>query len=103
MDNPSTPEQNTDHNIGKNGNRLRRGNPGNKGGPGRPPDEIRQRLREDFYKNLAKIQKWAKSDDPALAMKAMEMQAKYGLGTPAAAVDKDGNQTDLPAVMYAQK
>lgn len=69
---------------------LAGGRKGHKGGGGRPPDEIRRALREDFFKNLKNLQKWAKSDDPAIAMKAMEMQAKYGVGTTFTETDDQG-------------
>lgn len=82
---------------------LAGGKRGNKGGPGRPPDVIRAKLRKQFYRNLAKLQSFAEDTDPAVAMKALEMQAKYGLGTPTAAVDGQGNQTDLPAIQYVEK
>jgi hypothetical protein len=73
-----------------------------KPGPGRPPDVIRAALREAFWKNRKRLMEFAASKDPAIAMKAMEMIAKYGLGTPTAAVDAAGNQQDLPAIQFVQ-
>lgn len=40
-----TPRKTPKVNVGKNGNALRVGNPGNKGGTGRPPNEFKETLR----------------------------------------------------------
>lgn len=63
-----------------NGGVLRVGNPGNKGG-GRPRDEVRQVMLDGLEKALPRLLKLSESTEPAIALKATEMLAKYGLGT----------------------
>jgi hypothetical protein len=75
------------------------GKKGNRGGTGRPPDKIREALRGALWKHRARLEEFAQSDDPSVAMKAMDMLAKYGLGTPTAAVDSEGNQQNLPVLL----
>jgi hypothetical protein len=79
--------------------KLRRGG-SNGGAGGRPPDEIRKALRGAFWKHRARLEEFALSDDPTVAMKALDMLAKYGVGTPTAAVDAQGNQTDIPLISF---
>jgi hypothetical protein len=71
-------------------------------GPGRPPDKIRAALRNAFDKRRFILETLADDADADanVRMKAMEMLAKYGLGTPTAAVDSQGNQTDIPLVAF---
>lgn len=88
---------------GRNGGRLLPGGKkGNRGGSGRPPDKIRAALRKAFDERIPLLMALAESDDDAVAMKAMDMLAKYGLGTPTAAVDSEGNQTDIPLMAFVQ-
>ena len=66
---------------GKNGGKLRRGNKGNKGGTGRPPNEIRRILREVGYGGIAAaIERGLKSRDAATRLRALDLAFKYGLG-----------------------
>ncbi len=69
-------------------------------GAGRPPDKVRAALRKAFDERIPILEEFAKSSDPAIALKAMDMLAKYGLGTPTAAVDSEGNQTDIPLMSF---
>lgn len=68
---------------GKHGGRLLTGNPGNKGGTGRPPDAIRATCRDSFDTRIATLEQIADDTnaDPALRIRAIEALAKYGLGT----------------------
>jgi hypothetical protein len=76
---------------GKNGGRLLAGGKkGHRGGGGRPPDEIRQALRGALWKHRAQLEKFAQSDDPAVAMKAIDLLAKYGIGTTITPTDDKG-------------
>jgi hypothetical protein len=76
---------------GKNGGRLLAGGKkGHRGGGGRPPDEIRKALRGALWKHRARLEKFAMSDDPAVAMKAIDLLAKYGLGTTFTPTDTKG-------------
>lgn len=52
-------------------------------GPGRPPSEIRKRLRGSFDERVRILEELADKDDisPADRMKAIDLMAKYGLGT----------------------
>ena len=52
-------EQNTEFNIGVNGNPLKVGNPGNKGGTGRPKNEIRAAAMVDFEAAMPLIRETA--------------------------------------------
>lgn len=61
-----------------------------KPGPGRTPDKIRAALRLSFDKRRKALDKFAASDDPAVAMKALEMMAKYGIGTTFTPTDEEG-------------
>lgn len=62
---------------------LAGGVPGNRGGTGRPPSVIRERLRGSFDERVKILEQIA--DDPkataADRIKAVDMLAKYGLGT----------------------
>jgi hypothetical protein len=71
-------------------------------GPGRPPDKIRAALRKAFDDRIATLREIADDEDQKMdyRLKAMDMLAKYGLGTPTAAVDSEGNQTDIPLVTF---
>ena len=66
----------------KGGALLAGGVPGNVGGTGRPPSEIRKRLRGDFDRRRKILREIA--DDgklsPADRLKAIDLMAKYGLG-----------------------
>jgi hypothetical protein len=68
---------------GNNGGRLLTGNPGNGGGPGRPPSQIREQLRGSFEQRIRVLETIADSavGDDADRMRAIDMMAKYGLGT----------------------
>lgn len=62
------------------GGMLRRGNPGNKGGPGRPPKTVRNLCHKRFVKHLPKLDRALKKDtlkDSDL-ITALGMLAKYG-------------------------
>jgi len=65
----------------KHGGALQVGNPGNKGGPGRPPSELRQILRmgfSDAIPELARIAKEGITERDRIS--AIDKLAKYGLG-----------------------
>ena len=70
-------------NPGRNGGTLKRGNPGNKGGTGRPSDEIRQRCRGSFDERIRVAEEIC--DNPGSAddtrLKALGILGTYGLGT----------------------
>ena len=69
--------------------KLRRGGP-NGGAGGRPPDVIRAALRDAFWKHRKQLEEFAQSDDPSTAIKAMELMAKYGMGTTFTPTDDKG-------------
>jgi len=83
--------------------RLRTGNPGNRGGPGRPPDAIRRACRKSFDERLKLLRRFADDVklDPSIRMKAIETLGKYGLGTTFTPTDTDGN-TLPPAALAVQ-
>lgn len=62
------------------GGALRRGNPGNKGG-GRPPSELRRRLREAGADRLSVLEEIADGGEKESdRLKAVDMMLRYGLG-----------------------
>ena len=70
------------------GGALSPGNPGNKGGTGRPPSEIRQVCREYGYKqiaNLGKLVDQLESGEPEMSVteqtRLSEALNKYGVGS----------------------
>lgn len=75
-----TPQLRTpSHGNGK----LQVGNPGNRGGPGVPSSELRERLRGSMEERVAVLEEIADDTDsrPADRIRAIELLAKYGLGT----------------------
>ena len=77
---------------GRNGGRLRRGGT-NKGGPGRTPKELRDRMRWSLAQRIHIAEKIA--DNPMSSatdmLRALEFLAKYGLGTTITETDTEGN------------
>ena len=71
--------ENTEANIGRNGNRLKRGNPGNKGGTGRPPAAIRQRCADGFDRHIATAEKILadKNASNGDKIRALDVLGKY--------------------------
>jgi hypothetical protein len=75
---------------GLNGGTLQTGNPGNKGGPGRPRESLRNRLRTQLDKRGIKVIKQAmqsalesesgSASSMKLALQATDIAARYGLG-----------------------
>jgi hypothetical protein len=61
---------------------LSGGKPGNKGGSGRPPSELRRRLRSSLDKRIAVAEEIADDDTRRAAdrLRAIDLLAKYGLG-----------------------
>ena len=74
------------------GGALRVGNPGNVGGAGRPPSEIREKLRGSFAQRIGIIEELAddKAVSPSDRLKALDMLGKYGLGKQVDADDVRG-------------
>jgi hypothetical protein len=94
---------------GRNGGRLRRGGKaGNRGG-GRPPNALRADLRALLDGPGREVLKAALTgDDPALALRAVELCAKYSIGTRDEKADtgavvirivRDGDPTDISAAV----
>lgn len=77
---------------GRNGGWLRNGGT-NKGGPGRPPSKIREAARDGFEALLPTLVKVAKSPKESTTdrLRAIDLLAKYGLGTTITETDTDGN------------
>lgn len=71
--------ENTAVNI-VNGGRLKRGNPGNRGGSGRPPSEVRAKCLGSFAKRIKIAEQIADSKESSNAdrLKALDLLAKYG-------------------------
>lgn len=79
-----------DGNIGKNIGMqglpvLNIGNPGNKGGPGRPKSEIRRACAEAFYDRIPMLAKIADAEEEGATtktdrLKAIDLLGKYGVG-----------------------
>lgn len=64
----------------EHGGALRVGNPGNAGGPGRPPSAVRAACAESFDTRIPVLEQIA--DDPKVSksdrLKAMDLLGKYG-------------------------
>jgi hypothetical protein len=111
------------------GGALSAGNPGNSGGKkgrsGRPPSKIREKLRGSFQKRIRILEQFAdgiviytlrdgeKPDTDAILklapsvadrLKALDMMAKYGVGTTSTMTDVEGNdaQTLTDAIRAAR-
>lgn len=97
--------ENIGYNIGRSGNRLRVGNPGNKGGTGRPPNELRAGFRQKLPAELRALQRQVKKLEKLLAesenvyhierlinarARVVEFLAKYGVGTTVTETDTEG-------------
>lgn len=67
--------------MGKNGGTLKTGNPGNKGGPGRPPNELRDMLRAQVDEIDERIRTLMLTADLDQLIKLREQALKYGIGT----------------------
>ena len=86
----------------KHGGAIRKGaKPGtNRGGTGRPPSLIRQRLRGSFDDRIRVLEEIA--DDPTVSasdrMRAIDLLAKYGLGTQAEVTGADGGPVQVAHV-----
>jgi len=66
---------------GKNGGKLRRGGP-NGGAGGRPPSEIREKLRGGAYKRIKELERIADSaESEADRLRAIDLMLKYGVGS----------------------
>jgi len=80
--NGQTPDETAVHFMpGKNGGKLRRGGP-NGGAGGRPPSEIREKLRGGAYKRIKELERIADSaDSEADRLRAIDLMLKYGVGT----------------------
>lgn len=87
----------------KHGGRIYQGAPANVvPGPGRPPSEIRRRLRGTFSERMKILEEIAnEAEKPSDRLKALDLMAKYGLGAARgydeALVEALGN--DLVAVL----
>jgi hypothetical protein len=81
MSDVSNVEKSVDKTVqpGNNGGTLRRGNPGNKGGSGRPPAEIRQRCADGFYRHISKAEQILNAKDASNAdkIRALDVLGKY--------------------------
>lgn len=68
--------------LGRNRGLLKIGNPGNRGGIGRPPALVRERLRGSFEQRVTILEEIA--DDPTVApsdrIRAIDLMGKYGIG-----------------------
>jgi hypothetical protein len=83
-----------------NGGLLRSGGT-NKGGSGRPPSAIRERLRGSFEDRVRVLEEIADDTDAPMSdrMKAIDILAKYGLGTTSTETDTEGNDAPRQIVI----
>lgn len=70
---------------------LSGGEPGHKGGGGRPPSEIRARMRGSLAERIKIAEEIADADDSSDSdrLRALDFLAKYGLGTKQEITGKD--------------
>lgn len=81
------------------GGALRVGSlPGNTPGTGRPPSELRERMRGSLAQRIQIAEEIADAEGsaPADKLRALEFLAKYGLGTTQTQTDTDGNDALPP-------
>jgi hypothetical protein len=75
------------------------GTPGNKGGTGRPPNAIRERMRAGLDAALDLVDKMMEDPDqlsPAQKLQMVDLLARYGIGAKV-----DVTTDDVPVKMYA--
>jgi len=86
---------------GRNGGTLRVGNPGNKGGPGRPPSKIREIARDEWAALIPMLRRVARSAKEATSdrLRAADQLGKYGLGTTMTETDTEGHDVPRPQVI----
>ncbi len=63
------------------GGRLRVGNPGNKGGPGKPKDALRQMMREGLEEAIPALIAIVRGERAGDVVAAANVLARYGVGT----------------------
>lgn len=98
---PETTVQTGEMRPGPRGGMLRvGGKPGNKGGPGATPSVIRERLRGSFQKRIWVLEQIAEDPHVSTAdrMRAIDLLAKYGLGTTVTETDTEGRDTVIRVV-----
>ena len=83
-------EKKTEPRLGKNGNPLRTGNPGNKGGGRKPSNFIQwcQEVTDNETVRMVQLAR-AKSGD----IKILDLAARYGHGIPKQLVEHSGDVT----------
>jgi hypothetical protein len=71
---------------------------GKPGRSGRPPSIIRQRLRGSFEDRIKVLEEIADDTKASTTdrMRALDLMAKYGLGTTSTSTDTEGNDVDRP-------
>jgi len=81
----------TPTNPGRNGNRLKVGNPGNRGGPGRPPNEYRDAMRQIAYNaaQIERIKAWLSDPDVRVQLQAWMAVADRGYGKPTQPIESE--------------
>jgi hypothetical protein len=79
-----TPQQTPRTRRTANGGTLRVGNPGNKGGTGRPPNEFKELCRQlaSSAKTIEQVQKILMSPKHPLFMGALKWASEHGYGKP---------------------
>jgi hypothetical protein len=88
--------------AGLNGGSLRRGGGNPKRNGGRPPSVIREKLRGSFDKRVKVLEQIADGKLAASVadrLKAIDLLAKYGLGTTVTETDTEGNDAPRPGVL----
>jgi hypothetical protein len=72
---------------------LAGGKPGNKGGTGRPPSAIRAQMRGSLAERISIAEAIADDKDAKASdrLHALDLLAKYGLGTTSTETDTEGN------------
>lgn len=81
---PNTlPEKSSELVPQRHGGAISPGNPGNRGGSGRPPSVVRERARSAFYDRIPALEKLADNDraEDRDRIRAIDTLGKYGLHT----------------------
>ena len=92
---------------GRNGGTLKRGGaiPGAKPGAGRPPSELREKMRGSLAQRIQIAEQIAdnKKSSDADRLRALDFLAKYGLGTTITETDTEGNDAPKPFTFRIDK
>jgi hypothetical protein len=102
------PNKNPRRGVGNNPN-LIPGNPGNSGGKkgrsGRPPSALREQLRGSFAERIPVLEQMVDDAKTSASdrLRALDLMAKYGLGTTSTSTNTDGQDAPTPGKLTPEE